>query len=146
MKTFTFCWDLGFYLQVRYIHELVCYVYCAKLGNLHPSCRLIDWLQILMIDCHNMHSLVPTDLNEIGMVLAKDWKNHTIYEARLFVCFVLFVLMRSTESGCFRVHSWSLFWKALDAKGCMGLVPWQRLDLPCKSSWILNDFFHWKLN
>jgi hypothetical protein len=24
--------------------------------------------------------------------------------------------------------------------GCMGLVPWH-LDLQCKSSWILNDFF-----
>jgi hypothetical protein len=45
----------------------------------------------------------------------------SIYEARLFVCFVLFVLMRSTEQGGFRQRSWSL-WKALDEEGCMGLV------------------------
>ncbi len=33
--------------------------------------------------------------------------------------FVLFVLMRSTELGCF--SSWSL-WKALEEEGCIGLV------------------------
>jgi hypothetical protein len=37
-----------------------------------------------------------------------------IYEAR-FVCFVP---MRSTEPGCFRLHSSSL-WKALEEEGCM---------------------------
>jgi hypothetical protein len=42
-----------------------------------------------------------------------------------------FVVMRSTELGCFRSCSWCL-WKALDEDRCMGLVPW-RLDLPCKS-------------
>ncbi len=30
--------------------------------------------------------------------------------------FVLFELIRSTEHGCFRSHSWSL-WKALEEKG-----------------------------
>jgi hypothetical protein len=35
--------------------------------------------------------------------------------------------------------SWCL-WKALNEERCMGLVPWH-LDLWCKSSWILNDFF-----
>jgi hypothetical protein len=70
----------------------------------------------------------------------------SIYEGRLFVwfvlfCFVLFVLMRSTEPGCFRSRSWSL-WKALEEEGCMGLVPWG-LDLRCKSSWMLNVFFNW---
>jgi hypothetical protein len=53
-----------------------------------------------------------------------------------FVCFVLFVLMRSTKPGCFRLCSWCL-WKALEEEGCMGWVPW-RLDLQCKSSRILN--------
>jgi hypothetical protein len=52
---------------------------------------------------------------------------------------VCFVVMRSTELGCFRSCSWCL-WKALDEEACMGLVPWH-LDLRCKSSWILNDFF-----
>jgi hypothetical protein len=33
-----------------------------------------------------------------------------------------FVVMRSTESGCFRSRSWCL-WKALTEDGCMGLVP-----------------------
>ncbi len=41
------------------------------------------------------------------------------------------------HQSCFRFCSWSL-WKALNEEGCMGLVPW-RLDLRCKSSWILND-------
>ncbi len=52
-------------------------------------------------------------------------------EGRLFVLFC-FVVMRSTEPGCFRLHSWSL-WKALNEEGCMGLVS-GRLDLWCKSS------------
>ncbi len=56
-------------------------------------------------------------------------------EGRLFC----FVVMRSTEPGCFRSCSWCL-WKALNGEGCMGLVPW-RLDLLCKTSWIMNDFF-----
>ncbi len=47
--------------------------------------------------------------------------------------------MRSTEPGCFRSCSWSL-WKALDNEGCIGLFLWH-LDLLCMSSWILNDFF-----
>jgi hypothetical protein len=54
-------------------------------------------------------------------------------------CFVLFVLMRSTKLGCFRLRSWSL-WKALEEEGWYGLVSW-RLDLRCRSSWILNNFF-----
>jgi hypothetical protein len=61
--------------------------------------------------------------------------NLSMEEGSLFC----FVVMRSTEPGCFRSWSWSL-WKALDEEGCMGLVPW-RLDLWCKSSWIWNDFF-----
>jgi hypothetical protein len=52
-----------------------------------------------------------------------------------------FVIMRSTELECFKSCSWCL-WKALDEEeeGCMGLVLC-RLDLLCKSSGILNDFF-----
>ncbi len=49
-------------------------------------------------------------------------------EGSLFVLFC-FVPMRSTESGCFRSRSWSL-WKALKEEG-IGLVAW-RLDLRCK--------------
>jgi hypothetical protein len=50
-----------------------------------------------------------------------------------------FVVLRSTEPGCFRSCSWCL-WKALDEERCMGLVPWH-LELWCKSSWRLNNFF-----
>jgi hypothetical protein len=52
---------------------------------------------------------------------------------------MLFVLMSSTEPGCLRSCSWCLS-KVLDKEVSMGLVP-LRLDLRCKSSWILNDFF-----
>jgi hypothetical protein len=51
-------------------------------------------------------------------------------EGSLFVLF-FFVPMRSTESGCFRSRSWSL-WEVLKEEGCIGLVAW-RLDLRCKS-------------
>ncbi len=64
-----------------------------------------------------------------------------VYLWRKVVCFVCFVIMRSTQLGCFRSCSWCL-WKALDKKGCMGSVPWH-LDLRCKSFrfgniWISN--------
>jgi hypothetical protein len=52
----------------------------------------------------------------------------SIYLCRKVVC--LFVSMRSTELGCFRLRSW-LLWKALEEEGCFGLVSWC-LDLQCK--------------
>ncbi len=73
----------------------------------------------------------------VGTIRGNIWQ--IIYLWMKVVCFVLFVSMRFTKLGCFRSHSWSL-WKALKEEGCMGLVSW-RLDLLCKSSWILNDFF-----
>jgi hypothetical protein len=65
-----------------------------------------------------------------GVIMAYV-KLKPIYLWRKVVCFVLFcfVVMRSTELGCFRFCSWCL-WKALDEEGCMGLFPW-RLDLWC---------------
>jgi hypothetical protein len=54
-------------------------------------------------------------------------------EGSLFVCFVLFVLMRDPLKGDVSdCRSWSL-WKAIKEEGCMGLVSW-RLDLWCRSS------------
>jgi hypothetical protein len=52
-------------------------------------------------------------------------------EGSLFVlfCFVLFVLMRSAEPGCFRIA----FLVSLGDEGCIRLVSW-RLDFWCKSS------------
>ncbi len=50
-----------------------------------------------------------------------------------------FVTMRFTKPGCFRSCSWYL-WKALEEEVCISLVSWH-LDLHCKSSWMLNDFF-----
>ncbi len=76
-------------------------------------------------------------------LLSLTHQHLSVKEGSLF-CFVLFVFMRSTKLGCFRLHSWSL-WKALEEEGCIGLVSW-RLDYGCRSSWILNDFFQWKLN
>jgi hypothetical protein len=70
-----------------------------------------------------------------GFTLGPMAHSTHIYLWRKVVCFVV---MRSTELGCFRSCSWCL-WKAFDKEGCMGLVTWC-LDLWCKSSWILNDF------
>jgi hypothetical protein len=64
------------------------------------------------------------------------WPCHLSMKEGSLFCFVV---MRSTELGCFRSCSWCL-WKALDEERCIGLVPCP-LDLRCKSSWILNDFF-----
>jgi len=58
-------------------------------------------------------------------------------QGSLFVLFC-FIVMRPTKLRCFKSSFWCL-WKALDEEACLGLVPW-RLDLQCKSSWILNDF------
>jgi len=56
-----------------------------------------------------------------------------------------FVVMRSTEPGCFRLCSWWL-WKALNKEGCVGLVPW-RLDLLCKSlEYWMNSSLKIRLN
>ncbi len=73
----------------------------------------------------------------------------SVKQGSLF-CFVLFVLMRFTELGCFKSHSWSR-WKALKEKGRLqitflvslesskgegehGLGLHVHLDLWCKSS------------
>ncbi len=53
--------------------------------------------------------------------------------------FVLFCTYEIHWTGCFKLRFWSL-WKALEHEGCISLVP-RHLDLRCKSSWILNDFF-----
>jgi hypothetical protein len=112
------------------------------------------FLDALNLFCHLMVTLVyeafhlcnscspfffHSHLNQMQKSISVNKLNetfNTIYEGNLFV---LFVLMRSTESGCFRWRSWS-HWKVLEEKGCISLVPW-RLDLRCKSSWILNDIF-----
>jgi hypothetical protein len=44
-----------------------------------------------------------------------------IYPSMKVVLFC-FVVIRSTELGCFRSCNWCL-WKALNEEGCMGLVP-----------------------
>jgi hypothetical protein len=76
------------------------------------------------------------------------WSNlgKYLYLWRKVVCFLLFcfVVMRSTKLGCFRSCSLYL-WKALNEEECMGLVPW-RLDLQCKSSWILNEEPYWMIS
>jgi hypothetical protein len=70
--------------------------------------------------------------------------SQAIYLWRKFSLFC-FVVMRSTQPGCFRSCSWCL-WKALDKEGCMGLVP-LRLDLQCNFKFLnVGWFLHWKLN
>jgi len=56
----------------------------------------------------------------------------------VFVLFC-FIRMRSTELGCFRWCSWSL-WKVLKEDGCINLVPWC-LDLWCKffEYWMISS-------
>ncbi len=82
---------------------------------------------------HNFHShklaILWTMLNTL--------KHLSMKEGCLFV--FCFVLMGSTEPGCFKSPSWSL-WKALKEEGCMGLVPW-RLDMRWKSSrtWMISS-------
>jgi hypothetical protein len=61
----------------------------------------------------------------------KTTKPQSIYEGRLFVCFVCTDEIHPI-GGCFRLCSWFL-WKALNEEGCIGLVSWC-LDLRCKSS------------
>ncbi len=60
-----------------------------------------------------------------------------IYLWRKVVCFVLQLWdpLNWDASDCVLAG----FGKFLTREGCMGLVPC-RLDLQCKSSWILNDF------
>ncbi len=55
-----------------------------------------------------------------------------------------FVVMRSTEPGCFRSCSWCL-WKALNEEGCMGfgsMIFGFALQKFLNFEW----FLHWKLN
>jgi hypothetical protein len=125
--------------QLYYIASSVFVASCLKLGvslnnAISPhEISMLDKLQILFIPSSSQAQDWST------CMAARHARWLSINEGRLFVCLVLFVLMRPTEPGCFTSRSWSL-WKALEEEGCMGLVPW-RFDLQCKSSWILNDFF-----
>jgi hypothetical protein len=60
----------------------------------------------------------------------------SIYAARLFVWFVLYWWdpLNQDASDCVL----GLFGKLARRRGCIGLVPCC-FDLPCKSSWILNN-------
>ncbi len=80
--------------------------------------------------CHHLMS-DPFGFLIINVIL-KMRKNHDNF-------FYNNMMIYPWRKGCFKSCSWCL-WKALDKEGCMGLVPWH-LDLQCKSSWILNDFF-----
>jgi len=64
-------------------------------------------------------------IENIGSFFMLSWSNSkshhlSMKEGNLFV---LFVSMRSTEPGCFRLCSWSL-WKALEEERCISLVPY----------------------
>jgi hypothetical protein len=131
--SFYFAWDTSSWQCFEEVRSP--YYYCPSawfprlfclehIGLTYGSC------QICLAICKTAH------------LLTKQVHKYPIYLWRKVVCFVLYciVVMRSTKPGCFRSCFWCL-WKALDKEeGCMGLVP-RCLDLRCKSSWILNDFF-----
>jgi hypothetical protein len=58
------------------------------------------------------------DFFRTELLICFNSEHLSVKEVSLFC----FVVMRSTEWGCFRSCSWCL-WKALDEEGCMGLVP-----------------------
>jgi hypothetical protein len=120
-------WTCGFPLsQLSWVHSLSTILKFIHFPMLpYKSCVPCFQAQSLL----HLPTLIPciTLIRSTIVLLSKR---------RKFVCFVV---MRSTELGCFRSCCWCL-WKALNEEGCMGLVPWC-LDLRCKSSWILNDFF-----
>jgi hypothetical protein len=112
------------------------------LWQLHKS--QINWINSILPPVSKWFSETWSNFDDLKTNYLHIVKRFTpkklgIYLWSKVVCLFCFVLMRSTELGCFRSASWCL-WKALYEEGCMGLVPW-RLDLQCKSSWILNDFF-----
>jgi len=122
------------------------YKYVKFIFNNGEMYKVFEWVKTgyhglqLQIKCRVKPT--PRALYNVKIEFKKQIKSHThrvsqeIYLWRKVVCFVV---MRSTKLGCFRSCSWCL-WKALNKKGCMGLVPWH-LHFWCKSSWILNDFF-----
>jgi hypothetical protein len=65
---------------------------------------------------------------------------HFIYLWRKIVCFVFVLYLWDPLNPDVSGRVLGVFGKALDQEWCMGLVPCS-LDLRCKSSWILNDFF-----
>jgi hypothetical protein len=70
------------------------------------------------------------------------WHHHLSMkkEGSLF-CFVLFCSYKIHWTGMLQIVFLVLLESSQRREGCMGLVPWH-LDLQCKSSWILNDFFN----
>jgi hypothetical protein len=96
-------------------------------------------LKIKPLVLGSLYSSLFLSHGPIKLALSKKPKFWTWKSPHLCMKVVCFVVIRSTELGCFRLCFWCL-WKALHEKGCMGLVPWG-LDLQCKKSWILNDFF-----
>jgi hypothetical protein len=78
----------------------------------------------------------PRSLEFLSKVLNTDLS--TIYLWRKVVCFVLLCSYEIHWIGM--LHILRCLWKVFNKEGCMGLIPWN-LDLSCKSSWILIDFF-----
>jgi hypothetical protein len=112
-----------------------------SLNKIHMTLAKINTSDhdIFLFECLK-HSLLYNSNRNYSEVCYNwtNWIHLSMKEGSLFVLFC-FVPIRSTELGCFRSLSWSI-WKALQEEGCIVLVSW-RLDLRCRSSWILNDFF-----
>ncbi len=111
--------------------------------HIHPSIYLATYMFILIslhiyLWCNTswVHENIHTHIHTYHLPIYIHRQGLRVVTPSFFC----FVLMRSIELGCFRSRSSSL-WKALEEEGCIGLVSW-RLDLRCKSPWILNDFFN----
>jgi hypothetical protein len=96
----------------------ILHAHCAT-HEIHYVVECVRNVPLYMVCC-SIENFGSPKLVTLGTIENKKTLYiYIIYEGRLFV---LFVLMRSTELGCLRSRSWSL-WKALDEEGCMGLVP-----------------------
>jgi hypothetical protein len=118
--------------------------------------KLIDYSIDMCWSCQNTWAVLCIQLDALSeliiptLVTCKNFKGFflTIFKHCWHIylwskvvclfCFVLFCTNEIHQTRMLRI-TFLLLWKALE-EGCISLVSWC-LDLRCKSSWILNDFF-----
>ncbi len=83
----------------------------------------------------------PGNYKEVRQTFVVSVANN-IYLWRKVVCFLLFVVMRSAELGCFRSCSWCL-WKALGEEHGLGSMAF---GLAVQKFLNIEWFLHWKFN
>jgi hypothetical protein len=72
-----------------------------------------------------------------GTTFPKCWASLSMEEGSLFCCVRTYEIHQTRMLQIVFLVSLESSW---EGRGCIGLVSWH-LDLWCKSSWILNDFF-----